>query len=91
MLDREVVARAVHDEGQMLRADGGDLVLVDVDPAAARIHLRLDLAGVSCLECILPPDFLRQVIDDRLHRRIPGEFELESHDTEDLLLTLTVT
>jgi Fe-S cluster biogenesis protein NfuA len=80
MLDREQVARAVHEEGQMLRADGGDLVLVDVDAAAARVHLRLDLAGVSCLDCILPPDFLRQVIDDCLRRRIPGEFELRLDD-----------
>jgi len=64
----------------MLRADGGDLILVDVDAPAARIHLRLDLSGVSCLDCILPPDFLRQVIDDCLHRRIPGEFELVLDD-----------
>jgi Fe-S cluster biogenesis protein NfuA len=80
MLDREQVARIVHDEGQMLRADGGDLVLVDVDPRAASIHLRLELAGVSCLECILPPDFLRQVISDGLHRKIPGEFDLRLDD-----------
>jgi Fe-S cluster biogenesis protein NfuA len=40
-MDREQVAAAVHEQGRMLRADGGDLILVDVDPHAARIHLRL--------------------------------------------------
>jgi hypothetical protein len=79
-MDREQIAAAVHEEGRMLRADGGDLILVDVDPQAARIHLRLDLSGVSCLDCILPPDFLRQVIGDCLQRRIPGEFELVLDD-----------
>jgi hypothetical protein len=79
-MDRAQVAAAVQEEGRMLRADGGDLILVDVDAPAARIHLRLDLSGVSCLDCILPPDFLRQVIDDCLHRRIPGEFELVLDD-----------
>ena len=79
-MDREQVANAVHEEGRMLRADGGDLILVDVDPKAARIHLRLELSGVSCLDCILPPDFLRQVINDCLARRIPGEFELVLDD-----------
>ena len=79
-MDREQIADAVHEEGRMLRADGGDLILVDVDPKAARIHLRLDLSGVSCLDCILPPDFLRQVINDCLARRILGEFELVLDD-----------
>jgi Fe-S cluster biogenesis protein NfuA len=79
-MDREQVATAVHEEGRMLRADGGDLILVDFDPRAARIHLRLDLSGVSCLDCILPPDFLRQVISDCLARRIAGEFELVLDD-----------
>jgi Fe-S cluster biogenesis protein NfuA len=79
-MDREQVATAVHEEGRMLRADGGDLILVDVDPKAARIHLRLDLSGVSCLDCILPPDFLHQVISDCLQRRLAREFEVVLDD-----------
>ena len=75
----EVVA-AVDELGGLLRADGGDLVLVAADPATDRIELRVELEGVECLDCVLPPDLLRQVIEDGLQRRVPSEFELVVHD-----------
>jgi len=34
--------------------------------------VRLDLAGVSCLECVLPPDLLHSMISDAMARRVPG-------------------
>lgn len=74
------VAAAVEELAAVIRADGGDLVLVAADPAIDRVEVRLDLEGVSCLDCILPPDQLRQVIEEGIARRVPSEFELVVHD-----------
>lgn len=79
MNPREVAA-AVEELAAVIRADGGDLVLVAADPAIDRVEVRLDLEGVSCLDCILPPDQLRQVIEEGIARRVPSEFELVVHD-----------
>ena len=64
----------------MLRADGGDLVLVNADAKIDRITLRLELDDVSCEECVLPPDDLFDTVQQSLARRVPGEFELVIED-----------
>jgi Fe-S cluster biogenesis protein NfuA len=79
-VDVGAVASAVDELAAIIRADGGDLVLVTADAAMDRIEVRLDLEGVSCLDCILPPDQLRQVLQDGIARRVPSEFELVVHD-----------
>ena len=38
------------------------------------------LETVGCEECILPPDMLRETINESLQRRIPEEFELVLDD-----------
>jgi hypothetical protein len=70
------VAEAVDEIGRMLRADGADLLLVDADPRTARVHVRLELAGAQCAECVLPPDELARTIEISVRRRVPEEFEL---------------
>lgn len=79
-LDRDAVAEAVDEVGRIIRADGGDLVLVAADPATLRISLRLELDDVRCAECVLPPDQLRETIARAIGRRVPGEFELVLED-----------
>jgi Fe-S cluster biogenesis protein NfuA len=79
-VDIAAVATAVDELAAVLQADGGDLVLVKADAALDRIEVRLDLDGVSCLDCILPPDQLRRVLEDGIARRVPSEFELVVHD-----------
>ena len=74
--DPDAVAAAVDEVRRIIRADGGDLVLVTADPATLRISLRLELDGVSCAECVLPPDQLRDTITAAIGRRVRGEFEL---------------
>ena len=64
----------------MLRADGGDLVLVDADPKTLRIRLALRFDDVSCADCILPPAELARTIGAAIGRRVPGEFELVLDD-----------
>jgi Fe-S cluster biogenesis protein NfuA len=74
------VSEAVDELGRMLRADGADLLLLEANPKTDRVHLRLVLDTVGCEECILPPDMLRQTINESLQRRIAGEFELVLDD-----------
>ena len=79
-MDPAVVAAAVDELAGFLRADGADLVVLDANPKTARIHLTLVLDRVTCAECVLPPDELRDTITDALQRRVPGEFELVLDD-----------
>ena len=74
------VATAVEELAAIIRADGGDLVLEKADEAMDLVEVRLDLEGVSCLDCILPPEQLRQVLQEGIARRVPSEFELVVHD-----------
>lgn len=76
----DAVSTAVEELAAIIRADGGDLVLVKADDAMDLVEVRLDLEGVSCLDCILPPDQLRQVLEEGIARRVPSEFELVVHD-----------
>ena len=75
-IDTSAVTDAVEELARMLRADGGDLVLVAADPKTDRIRVQLVLDDVSCAECILPPDMLFETMQESLARRVPGEFEL---------------
>jgi Fe-S cluster biogenesis protein NfuA len=75
-IDSVAVTEAVEELARMLRADGGDLVLVMADPKTDRIRIQLVLDDVSCADCILPPDTLFETMQQSLARRVPGEFEL---------------
>ena len=79
-MDPEGVADAVDEVAGFLRADGGDLVVVEADPGTARIRLAVVLDGVSCDECILPPKVLYATIEHALASRVVGEFELVIDD-----------
>jgi hypothetical protein len=74
------VAEAVTELDALVRADGAALRLVGADPKTARIEVALDLTGVECLDCVLAPEFLEQMLSDALARRIRGEFELVLRD-----------
>jgi len=74
--DPDAVAEAVDEVGRIIRADGGDLVLVAADPSTLRISLALALDDVTCAECVLPPDQLHETIAAAIARRVRGEFEL---------------
>jgi Fe-S cluster biogenesis protein NfuA len=72
MIAQSDVDEALEEVRPLVQADGADLVLGAVDPDAGQVVVRLDLAGVSCLECVLPPDLLHSMISDAMVRRVPG-------------------
>ena len=71
---------AVADVAALLRLDGADLELVSADPRIDRVDVRLVLDRVECLDCVLPPDQLRSTIEQALHARAPGEYDLRVDD-----------
>jgi Fe-S cluster biogenesis protein NfuA len=75
-VDPDAVAMAVDEVARILRADGGDLVLVEADPTTLRVRLELRFDDVSCEDCILAPDQLAETVGAAIGRRVPGEFEL---------------
>jgi hypothetical protein len=79
-MDQQAVAEAVDEVGDLMRADGAVLTLVAADPKTARIEVRLDLSAVDCLDCILPPAMLRDVLESAIQRRLPTEFEVKVSD-----------
>ena len=79
-MDPALVVAAVDELAGFLRADGADLLVREADPRTARVHLALVLDDVTCADCVLAPDELRETIADALQRRIAGEFELVLDD-----------
>ncbi len=45
-----------------------------------RVEVSLDLTAVDCLDCVLPPSFLHQMLERALAERLRGQFELVVHD-----------
>ncbi|HEV2311235.1 MAG TPA: hypothetical protein VGU73_12000 [Acidimicrobiia bacterium] len=80
MMDTQAVDEAVRELDALVRADGARLALVATDPASARVEVALDLSSVDCLECVLPPEFLQQMLTNALARRVHGDFELVLRD-----------
>jgi len=72
VIARADVDGALDEVRPLVEADGADLVLTGVDTEHGAVALRLDLARVSCLECVLPPDLLHDMIADAFTRRVPG-------------------
>ena len=72
MIARSDVDTALEEVRPLVQADGADLVLEEVDDAGGQVVLKLDLANVSCLECVLPPELLHSMISDAFTRRVPG-------------------
>lgn len=72
----QAIRSAVGEMQALMRADGADLVVKELNVPAARLHLAVDLANVECLDCVVPPDMLRQVIQDSIAKKYAAELEI---------------
>jgi hypothetical protein len=70
MSTTEVVAGALGEYREMLRADQADLDLVGVDGGV--VSLRLVLGPETCQECVLSKDMLEAVLLDGLRCQDPA-------------------
>jgi len=56
----------VGDVARQFSRDGIEVQVRDVDEAARRVDLALDLSEAECLDCVMPGDYLRRLIVVRL-------------------------
>ena len=71
MTDTTTVAEALVPVREMLRLDGADIELVDVDDDGTA-HLRLVLVEAGCAECVLPTAMLEAVALQLMTPSAPG-------------------
>jgi Fe-S cluster biogenesis protein NfuA len=67
-----IVMDAVRGLQELIAADGGAFEYLGFESSNGEVSLRLILDQVTCPECILPPETLRQVASDYLRRCAPG-------------------
>ena len=60
------IAPTLEEARQLVQADGGDMELVSTDDGT--VSLKLILEGASCIECVMPKEFLEQIVLDMLMR-----------------------
>lgn len=70
MIATDTVVAGLAPVQEMIRLDGGDLVLVDVDGGTA--NLRLVVEGAGCAECVLPRPMLEAVALQMMQPLVPG-------------------
>jgi hypothetical protein len=61
------LAAAIEEVQAIVSADGARLDVLE--ETAGLVHFRLDLAGASCADCVLPPGRLTDVVQTSLRRR----------------------
>ena len=70
MIDQATIEPALEEARALVQADGGDMEVVGVDDST--VSIRLILEGASCAECVMPRDFLEQIVLDMLKQKIPA-------------------
>jgi len=70
LIDQANIEPALEEARALVQADGGDMEVVGVDDST--VNIRLILEGASCAECVMPRDFLEQIVLDMLKQKIPA-------------------
>ena len=63
---------AVADLRHLVQGDGADLELRNVDESSRTITIGLVFEGVECPECVMPPDFLHQIVSKAVSDKLAG-------------------
>ena len=66
MINATEIAPTLEEARQLVQADGGDMELVSTDDGT--VSLKLILEGASCVECVMPKQFLEEIVLDMLMR-----------------------
>ena len=77
-MDESTVAPALDEIRGLVQADGGDMTLVGVD--GSTIRLQLVVENATCVECVMPREFLEQIALDIFRR---GGVEAEAVSVDD--------
>ena len=56
----------------LVQSDGADFELRSVDESSRTVTIGLVLDGVECLECVMPPEFLHQMVSQAVSNKLAG-------------------
>ena len=65
-MDESTIAPALDEIRGLVQADGGDMTLAGVDGSTIRLQLVVESA--TCVECVMPREFLEQIALDIFRR-----------------------
>jgi hypothetical protein len=82
-IDTNAITAAVEDLQVLVRGDGADIELVRVDVESRYVELSLDLSKVECLDCVIPPHLLADMVTQRIQDRAPG-YQVVVRDPRDV-------
>ena len=69
MIDPDALTPALDEIRSLVQADGGDMLLTSV--VDGTVNLQLVVEGASCVECVMPREFLEQIALDMLRGQAP--------------------
>jgi Fe-S cluster biogenesis protein NfuA len=61
----------------LVESDGADLELRNVDESSRTVTVGLVFEGVECPDCVMPPEFLRQVVSQAVTDKLRATLVLE--------------
>jgi Fe-S cluster biogenesis protein NfuA len=69
-IDEATITPALDEARALVQADGGDMKLRSIEGDSLNIDLVLE--GASCAECVMPREFLEQIVLDMVKQKAPG-------------------
>jgi Fe-S cluster biogenesis protein NfuA len=70
LLDRNEVMSALESVRNLIRPDGGDFELAEIDDLSGVVRLRLVLRDAACAECVMPKTHLEAVALTMMQKRL---------------------
>jgi Fe-S cluster biogenesis protein NfuA len=78
--EEQAITDGVEEVRTMLKVDGVDLQVLEIDAAARRVRLRLDLSVVECIDCVVSPEMITSIISGAVRKRIRGGIDVIVED-----------
>jgi Fe-S cluster biogenesis protein NfuA len=69
-IDEATITPALDEARALVQADGGDMKLAAIEGDTLKIDLILE--GASCAECVMPREFLEQIVLDMVKQKAPA-------------------
>jgi hypothetical protein len=71
-VNESAVQGAVEKLQLFVGGDGAAIEIAQIDSSSSTVRLRLDLSNVECVECVMPPDVLVEIIEKRIRMADPS-------------------
>lgn len=86
-MDEVAIREAVEALQLYVEGDGAQIQIAQLDEETKSVHLRLDFAQVECLDCVMPPAILGDIIEGRLRTADPSVGSVIVEDPRNLPAT----